>query len=455
MRQRLISALAGALVGTGAGTCPAQEPRTVAFVVGVEKYTERHLDQLKFVAEDAKTVWEALKNLTGFDESRSKALIGDARTFDGAPAAVTQGVARDTILNEFEEFLAKVQDRELVVIYMGGHGAVRRGTKEVSFLPSDFVSRTFTRNIFMSDIMRGVSSRLADKVDVRVVVFANMCHAAALPAGHQGDEQRLSLEEFKRLSEQYTMGVARRAYIPAAQPDEPAYESDALKASVYARHLLDALTGAAAEGNANITTGSVLQYLQAHISPAPPELDGFDRTIVLGHTRTEEASYRYWLGIGLLAASLDRGDDPHLLRLAVRQFERSAALATTGRGRSLLAAAQARVLLGDGIDAASELLTKCLRQSSDDPVVSTGAGAAGGDERAVVGTISRRGRVVHGVHCHSPEGPGGGCACLGGSAQSRPLRQSVSLVTDAKNDLVPLMRAKIREFVETSPTDAT
>jgi uncharacterized caspase-like protein len=339
----------------------AEGPRTIAFVVGVEKYDERNLDQLRYVAEDADRVWEALKTLTNLDEARSKRLVGDARDAEGRSVDAPRAVHVDEIRAELEKFLAAVEDKDVVVLYFGGHGAVKKGVKDVAFLASNFQRAGFANRLFMSDVLKEVNRGVTDKVNVQVVVLANMCHAAALaPGAMGGDEERLSMDQFKQLSESYMKGVKDLAYIPAAQPEEQTYESKENGGSVFARYLLEALRGAAATNQATVTTGSVLAFLQKKLAPPPPAPANFEASIVLRNVGAQEAEERYWLGVGLLSAALDVLDRDldrrYLLRLAAHQLRRAGGLAQAWHARAALAEAQCLVLQSEDFARVDALL---------------------------------------------------------------------------------------------------
>src|SRR5262249_27991320 len=109
----------------------------------VERYDLNHLNTLEYVAEDALAVWERLKAVTNFDETRSQLLVAD-RVPKG-PLPVSPDQLRErldyfTLRKALEEFLRKAQPDDLVVIYLGGHGAIKSDTPSagVFFLPSDF-----------------------------------------------------------------------------------------------------------------------------------------------------------------------------------------------------------------------------------------------------------------------------------------------------------------------------
>ncbi|MGH9350536.1 MAG: caspase family protein, partial [Vicinamibacterales bacterium] len=330
---------------------PQRPPRVVAFVVGIEQYKEARLNSLEYVGEDAYRVWNGLKAISEFDESRSTILVADRVRTGDLPPRTAETLTRDHITTELERFLGRTRSGDTAVLYFGGHGKVAFEGYGVSFLASNFADDGFVNAIFMRRVIEDARARTASK-NVPIVVLANMCHAGA--PGVYDPDQTPTLREMSDAGERDVPKTSKAvAYIPAAGA-ETTYETKSLRGSVFVHHLESALQGGAADEYGRVTSGSLIRRLQAEISEIP-RIGAFDDSIVVGRTGRQEAMYRRTLGIALLAAAFDDGDNPQLLRLAESQFARAADRWQSTRPANLLSLAEVRFLLGRESDALETL----------------------------------------------------------------------------------------------------
>jgi hypothetical protein len=337
----------------------------VVFVVGVEKYEDRGSDRLEFVAEDAVAVWESLRRLTSFDVTRSRCLVEDARGPGARCGDAGVHLTRQVILDAFEDFLEGVKDQENVLIYFGGHGKARRGAEEfgAAFLPADYSEEGFKRALPLSALFDMILSRVAPKTNVNVVLFMNACESGLLKKQGGPSDHEIEKEQWKRLNERFRKGGSL-AYIPAVPADENAYESETLKASEYAHHLVGGLEGEAAEQGA-ITSGSLMRHLGGKLKPPPRNPDWFPKDIPIGYTRSREADYHAWLGRTLVDVALPRGPDRQLLRLALFHLDK----AGPPKERSLdvaLAELRARILRDEDTTEVRQRVEAALARSPPD-----------------------------------------------------------------------------------------
>jgi hypothetical protein len=380
------------------------EPRpgraVVVFCVGVGRYTnDDDLNQLEYVAKDACAVWRRLQLIARVDTARSKLLVLDRRRPKDHPPLPCPGPARTELTrqdidNEFGEFLSRLKDGDLVVVYFGGHGVIPDPKAGVHFCPSDYFEK---KGIPHNELaMGGVFTKLAGAIGrhkgVQAVVFGNYCHAAAARPNKGGaavrdDDLRRATEADQQLSTSPSV-----AYIPACAGSLRTYEDDNLKSSPFAYHLLAALQGGGAKrGTREVTTGDILDYLRlAYVLkrlPPPPEHEGFDRRIALGTVVEQETDVRRLMAISLLSAALDTpvADRKTLLSLAERQFARCTELHTKARLENLLSLYQCR-RLADQHTAADEL----LRAIAEEPLDPSLAGSAAGKVAAKVKTHVRQ-----------------------------------------------------------------
>lgn len=318
-----------------------QRRKCAAFVVGVESYDKRGLDNLSYVAEDAYAVWQRLKTLTDLDESLSRLMVADRKaTNRPLPAAASeqgqkqlfdQLPSRD-IRDEFQAFLSRLDDDspKLVIVYVGGHGIINESAPSlgVYFTASNYrrIPQGAIRVRALIDDMRSV---FGNRPDVDLVFFANMCHAGALAPGEARDPAP-DADRYKTASESDSQEVRNLnlAYFPACGADVSAFERANLRSSEFAHHLLEGLAGARASGdgsaNRRITSGKLMDYLREKISSIP-KLPGFRNNIAFGNVLHHEAEMRQLLGEGLMTVALDTDGNERdsLLRLAEWQFERA------------------------------------------------------------------------------------------------------------------------------------
>lgn len=262
--------LLAAVAGVAAAAAPAPEPQCIVFCAAVEKYDRGDLNKIEYVGEDAYAVWNKLKAVTNFDPIRSKLLIADRDEKGplppaGDPSRLTH-LPYDLLWNELQEFLWKARPNDLVVLYFGGHGVLKKDTPSagVFFLPTNFKEHngTLQKALRMGDVLSQLHVEFAGaKKSVRTVVFANMCHAGAAPgtAAVADDDVGVTVvpQEVKAI---------RLAYLPACPPSKESVEDPDLGGSVYANRLLAALGGAATDPDTGVvTSGRVLDYLREHI----------------------------------------------------------------------------------------------------------------------------------------------------------------------------------------------
>ncbi len=329
---------------------------TVAFVVGVENYQVSVLNELKYVAEDAYEIFEALKKVNvDFDQGRSKVLLADRKAMGPLPPGSKRQLRREEIQDALEDFLEGVRSSDRVILYFGGHGDVRSKAEGsgVSFLPSDFEAAGYKRPIPIKSIEDELKLRLSGKTNLEVVVLANMCHAGALAPG-EGRLREYTEAEFWEAQEQFKAGVEKFAYLPAAPPDASAFEHEDWGGSEFVHHLLSGLRGENAPGG-RITSGSLLKHLQQKMT-TPPQPKKFDPGIEIGRLHHLEAEYRYLMGVATGAIAIEDMHKEHFLELANRHFRRAAEASTGDRyGASRLGVAQTELLRGDPAGAARQL----------------------------------------------------------------------------------------------------
>ena len=337
------------------GAVEVTQTKCVVFCVGIENYDDPGLNRLEYTAEDAYRVWKKLKEIAAFDSERSTLLVADRVPKGDLPPEPERvpKLGRDRLRGAFEVFLSKVQRGDLVVIYLGGHGLLKQGDENlgVMFCASDSRENggTIEKPLLMSELFTLIKAMPKDTRDVKVVFLANMCHAGAAQP-HMGgpfDQGRFRLSSEADRKSLQGMSLA---YLPACSGTLETTEKPGLGGSPFAVRLIEALEGAGSSGDAReLTTGSVLRYLQDKIRPdPPPQVAPFDENIVIGSLLGQEAEVRRAFGMGLMACAPDEPDDrgQPIFNLAARQFNRCLEIQLKGRLENLFALAQCQHVLG-------------------------------------------------------------------------------------------------------------
>jgi hypothetical protein len=287
------------LLGALLVTHPAHaEPasRTLAFVVGIERYDDPELNKLQFAADDARAIYDRLSILAKIDQDASTLLVADD---------AGTNVSADELREALQKFVTRIRDNDKVIVYLGGHGTLA-GRGNLRYLASNYNYATRTNYVAFNDIVEAISDELATPLqDVSVTILVNMCNA-----GNAAGVVRMDVpQEVVNLAKQFwrdnKFGLERLAIIPATQAGRDTFEDANLKKSVFAHHLLDGLSGLAAR-DSEITTESLIDYVETKLG-ALPRNHNFAGNIVLGKTLQFEGEAEYAVGTALLAAAQSLG----------------------------------------------------------------------------------------------------------------------------------------------------
>ncbi len=381
--DRLLAPLAAALALAGAAPrATADEPpepvvpkRVAVFAVGVENYSdpalqaENYRKNVRAIAEDAYAVFAALRAAAGDQrfakqapDGPSRYLLADRERHPGLAlpnaSELKKEVTRADLAAGLADFLGQLQDGDLAVVYLGGHGLAAPGTDSLYFLPSDYRTGKLPTAYAMETLLKDINDSLAEKKDVRVLVLANMCHAGAI------DPERLP----EILGKGRPKTGARIVYVPACAGDVKTFEVQDPPfngRSVLARHLLRALQGDAADRYGAITSKSLLDYLRKNV-PGLPEVQGFEGApVLLTRISGKESELRGLLADALIACAWDLDGDERRLLLALADWHlhrrRSIASKPAVQFEASLRRLQVRLLSGVGdkrtFDLAAEVVS--------------------------------------------------------------------------------------------------
>jgi hypothetical protein len=317
----------GAAAAEAGGAGPVIPKKVVVFCAGIEKHTSQKMQEknyfsdVKAIAEDASEVYDQLLYRTHADRERSQRLLFDRKPAPKLPALSLDYQRDEITLEKLTKalifFLRSVEEDELAIIYLGGHGAIPPKSNTVSFLPSDFDTDTdgnFNNDFKMKYLFEMIRDELLLKRErAHVIVFANMCRAGAADPKAEEGRRPLDLEGDQS---------PRILCVPAALKDKNAYERDERPfngRSEFATHLLQGLEGSA-DKFGRITSHSLLEFLHDKGIPVPSD-EPFD--ILLGRVNEDLARWRGVMADGLIAVAWDLGGDEWkwALTLADRQLQ--------------------------------------------------------------------------------------------------------------------------------------
>ena len=321
---------------------PPAAPRTLAFVVGIERYDDPELDKLQYAADDARKIFDQLKVVAELDPA-SKLLVADDDDKNSRLDA-------DSVRTALQQFVQLIKDRTNVVVYLGGHGTLSP-SRALWFLPSNYSRNGRTGYITFNEIQQTFADEINGRTlhDVSLTFFVNMCGAGNAVTGPgvamRVDDNNELIDVARRVFREETFGLKRYALIPATPKERNTHEDDRLRSSVFAHHLREGLAGKAAR-NGMVTAGSLFDYLSANLGEDLPRNADFTADIPLGVTRRLEGESAYVMGTALLAAAealVPAGADGErsahrtaLLDLAAEQFARVSEQAADLAARAVL-----------------------------------------------------------------------------------------------------------------------
>ena len=230
----------------------SREPQKWAVVVGISKYLNQAIPQLKYADKDAQTLAEVLREC-GYDSSHIKILLNEEAT-----------VAR--VKDVFNNFLSNALDTDMIVIYFACHGIFDPDNPQNIYLlaydsdlnvlgntalPVWYIRTVLTRNLRMN----------------RVIIFADVCHAQSISSkvGTRG-----TVGGKKNPVNQYLMelGNSRRDVIvfTASSPGELSKEVKELGQGAFTYYLVNGLRGKAdLNGDYIISIGELVQYVRGEV----------------------------------------------------------------------------------------------------------------------------------------------------------------------------------------------
>lgn len=195
-----------------------------ALIVGISKFQQRTLPELRYAAKDAKDFRDFLVTKGNFAPDHVRLLLNEKAT-------------RKQILSSFDKFLGRVARKDdLVVVYFSTHGSPETAdSRGRSYLISHDADKEdlFASAIPMSDIMELVRERITSD---RVLLVMDTCFSGATVA--PGSK---SVDEVGNLDAAKIAQGSGQLVICSSSPKERSWESRRYTNGIFTKKLIDAL----------------------------------------------------------------------------------------------------------------------------------------------------------------------------------------------------------------------
>ncbi|MBY0549126.1 MAG: caspase family protein [Candidatus Obscuribacterales bacterium] len=219
-------------LSTSAGATPPVDAKPVnrpvrdkwALVIGVSKFQDKTIPELRFAAKDAEDFSKFLVNNANFSKDHVRLLTNESAT-------------QRRILDELgDKFLPRVvKPDDLVVIYFSSHGSPSRSdVRGKNFLIAHDSEK---RNLYASGIeMQQLSDVIKDRVQSdRVLLVLDACHSGATTPGEKGGETDANFN-----LQAIPLGSGQTV-ICSSKAEERSWESKRYENGVFTKRLMQAL----------------------------------------------------------------------------------------------------------------------------------------------------------------------------------------------------------------------
>lgn len=259
-----------------------------ALVVGVGKFQDSRIPELKYASKDARDFRDFLVKEANFTADHVRLLVDEQAT-------------QRRVLSELgNKFLARVaKPDDLVVIYCSSHGSPAqadiRGDNFVVAYDSD-PEDLFTTGIEMDKILESIDARVLSQ---RVLLVMDACHSGVVTKGAKG------LMRSGNFDAQELAQGSGQLVITSSAPDQISWESKRYQNGIFTRKLLEALR----VNGKNTTLGDAFPYVEKSVSAEVQEDYASKQNPIMKSK---------WNGNALVLAMVPAA--PQALPVAVRQI---------------------------------------------------------------------------------------------------------------------------------------
>jgi uncharacterized caspase-like protein len=216
-----------------------------ALVVGIGKFQDAKIPELKYAAKDARDFRDFLVKEANFAPDHVRLLVDEQAT-------------QRRVLSELgNKFLARVaKPDDLVVIYCSSHGSPAqadiRGDNFVVAHDSD-PEDLFSTGIEMDKILDSIDARVLSQ---RVLLVLDACHSGVVTKGAKGIRRSGNFD-----AQELAQGSGQLV-ITSSAPDQISWESKRYQNGIFTRKLLEALR----VNGTKTTLGDAFPYVEKAVS---------------------------------------------------------------------------------------------------------------------------------------------------------------------------------------------
>jgi len=239
-----------------------EQKENVALVVGIGKYREKTIPEVKYAARDAEVVARYLENVGGIPRSNIKILTDDKATKSDLEAHISEWIPR------------RVTGQSTVFVYYAGHGAPGPRGTEAFVVPyeghPDYPSQLYSLQK-MYDAL--------NKLPVReVVVMLDSCFSGAKGRSITGEGTRpvsISIEN-------PVLAGGKIVVIAASSGSQMSSDYDKVKHGLFTYYLLRGMRGEASrDQEGTVELGGLYEFVRKNVSETASLEMNRDQTPVL------------------------------------------------------------------------------------------------------------------------------------------------------------------------------
>lgn len=223
--------------------------------IGVSQYEDPRIN-LKYADNDALRIAQVLQTQQGvlFQEVRTRALVNQQAT-------------REEILKSMREFLGQAAPKDVVLIFVAGHGLQDRQTGTYYFVPHNANAENLDYAGLPMPMFEEAVKRLRTQVD-KLILWLDTCHAGAVTVAARGVNMGEDLAEaLEQASGQYVLS-ASKAGEESLEDASYRLEGEERAHGAFTFSLLRGLRGEKADTNQVVW----LSGLFSHVSKEVPRL---------------------------------------------------------------------------------------------------------------------------------------------------------------------------------------
>jgi hypothetical protein len=246
--------------GAAGARSPAPKPAPLpsyvrekfALVIGIGDFKDPQIPRLQFAAKDAEDLARVLQDPRyGRFKPENVILLTNAKA------------TREKILNALQDLFLRVQEDDLVFMYVSSHGSQKQTDKGLMGIGYIVTYDTMVKNIWLESLdYQGFSQQTAVLKARRKVVFLDTCFSGQASMGSKG----LSIEGVgvDRDTAQLFLSGEGTYVITSSKDNERSFESDSLKNSYFTYYLMEALK----KGSEPPTVKEIFAYLAQRVPDA-------------------------------------------------------------------------------------------------------------------------------------------------------------------------------------------